>query len=763
MLHYIVLSGILIRLCLGFEIQLLENLEWFTANRTCSETLSGGLLTPSDALMDRSLEIATPTSQNYWSDKKATITDFIQFEGCFNSSIITKRETLMPWQHPITACFELCENTTRIGLMTKDIMDVDCVCLGEEDITSSRENITNCFMSCPNDPLMNSCGNLQLMSVYNRLKFDAPSLRNMAECVAVTTDDVGAVTLQFDDCQNTNDGYICEICDAEQCSQKVVQEETAVTWQEAQEACQNQGGYLGNLGSAKAKTIWTGHRRWLLEDRYSVFGTYCLMCNYTNGILRSVCQYTNCSEERPSLCVKDSEKIPVRSWFEAKTFCKLSSSRLLNGEELLEKKVNDSIYISHYYWTNGVAKYTPYVRTIGCFDISNSSGMFPLNHTIEGPGRDCIQQCQTTDFLGLTTDGMAFQCFCLEHFKNLSQFNTTECMMSCTQEIDDLCSGEDGRLIVYEIDRNSVGSSFLESEMECLSFSKQMDFMSMDSTDCLQKATGYICEMCDTDRNNCTQKYYVGSYNWLEASMECRDKGGNLGNLFDYDITVDGTYWFGGRRWRVEQNTTEDAVPSDSSACQRCRINNGQLQCNYAICNGNSLPGMCLGGIVDAKTTLTTDAITEKPTSTYDVVTGSSRHDTIPVHITENLLEFTEFTESTKSTTSQHNDDMNANVIAIVIVLLIIGGVVVGLVVTKLRKGEKVTSDVSDLICTKNGPTKFTDLRDSASRPSSAHHMPVERQRSFSNPSFMDHDVDILAHNMEHDSHPDTVELDNER
>ena len=55
--------------------------------------------------------------------------------------------------------------------------------------------------------------------------------------------------------------------DAEQCSQKVVQGDTAVTWQEAQEACQNQGGYLGNLGSAKAKTIWTGHRRWLLEDR----------------------------------------------------------------------------------------------------------------------------------------------------------------------------------------------------------------------------------------------------------------------------------------------------------------------------------------------------------------------------------------------------------------------------------------------------------------------------------------------------------------
>ena len=49
---------------------------------------------------------------------------------------------------------------------------------------------------------------------------------------------------------------------------------------------------------------------------------------------------------------------------------------------------------------------------------------------------------------------MAFQCFCLEHLKNLSQFNTTECMVSCTQEIDNLCSGEDGRLIVYEIGNN---------------------------------------------------------------------------------------------------------------------------------------------------------------------------------------------------------------------------------------------------------------------------------------------------------------------
>ena len=80
---------------MGFEIQLLENLKWFIANRTCSKTLSGGLLTPSDALMDRSLEIATPISQNYWSDKKATITDFIQFEGNNVQGMEFKRGMLM--------------------------------------------------------------------------------------------------------------------------------------------------------------------------------------------------------------------------------------------------------------------------------------------------------------------------------------------------------------------------------------------------------------------------------------------------------------------------------------------------------------------------------------------------------------------------------------------------------------------------------------------------------------------------------------------
>ena len=31
--------------------------------------------------------------------------------------------------------------------------------------------------------------------------------------------------------------------------------------------------------------------------------------------------------------------------------------------------------------------------------------------------------------------------------------------MSCTQEIDDLCSGEDGRLIVYEIGNNTETSA----------------------------------------------------------------------------------------------------------------------------------------------------------------------------------------------------------------------------------------------------------------------------------------------------------------
>lgn len=78
------------------------------------------------------------------------------------------------------------------------------------------------------------------------------------------------------------------------------------------------------------------------------------------------------------------------------------------------------------------------------------------------------------------------------------------------------------------------------------------------------------------------------------------------------------------------------------------------------------------------------------------------------------------------------------------------------------RKSEKVTSDVTDLIDTKNGPIKFSTLRDSTSRPPSFNHSPLERQRSFSNPSFMDHDIDILAQNLEQEPQHDTEQLQKE-
>lgn len=105
---------------------------------------------------------------------------------------------------------------------------------------------------------------------------------------------------------------------------------------------------------------------------------------------------------------------------------------------------------------------------------------------------------------------------------------------------------------------------------------------------------------------------------------------------------------------------------------------------------------------------------------------------------------------------------MTANIIAVVIAVAIIGAVVVMLVVTKLRKSEKVTSDVTDLIDTKNGPIKFSTLRDSTGRPPSFNHSPLERQRSFSNPSFMDHDIDILAQNLEQEPHHDAEQLQKE-
>lgn len=40
--------------------------------------------------------------------------------------------------------------------------------------------------------------------------------------------------------------------------------------------------------------------------------------------------------------------------------------------------------------------------------------------------------------------------------------------------------------------------------------------------------------------------------------MECRDRGGNLGDSsFDgYSTLSDGAYWYGWRRWLIKQNPT---------------------------------------------------------------------------------------------------------------------------------------------------------------------------------------------------------------
>lgn len=53
----------------------------------------------------------------------------------------------------------------------------------------------------------------------------------------------------------------------DQCFKKNYLEGVKLAWDEAQQACQKRGGYLGYLGSAKNKTIWTGYKRWFLDDR----------------------------------------------------------------------------------------------------------------------------------------------------------------------------------------------------------------------------------------------------------------------------------------------------------------------------------------------------------------------------------------------------------------------------------------------------------------------------------------------------------------
>lgn len=205
----------------------------------------------------------------------------------------------------------------------------------------------------------------------------------------------------------------------------------------------------------------------------------------------------------------------------------------------------------------------------------------------------------------------------------------------------------------------------------------------------------------------------------------------------------------------MKQNPTGVAPRPDKNACESCRINNGQLQCSYMLCS-EMLQGICTEGTTQTTIAGTTTTRTLEDLTSVTYNTGSDIRTTIKVSTKEPQPE----SGNTKPQLEQ--DDMTANIIAVVIAVAIIGAVVAMLVVTKLRKSEKVTSDVTDLIDTKNGPIKFSTLRDSTSRPPSFNHSPLERQRSFSNPSFMDHDIDILAQNLEQEPQQDTEQLQKE-
>ncbi|XP_062608066.1 uncharacterized protein LOC134269889 isoform X2 [Saccostrea cucullata] len=698
----------------GSDVSVQERNDWYTANHTCTENLS----------------------------------------GCFNSSELHAQKQLVPSSlNPIPSCFEYCNkmNISRIGVTTKDMMNVYCICVGDEKL--NQENISNCYIPCSSD-FMNTCGSEDVISVYFRQHFDAQNPTEMSDCVAITSNDNG-FSLSIDDCMKTNDGYICKICEEDKCSAKIFMEK--LTWQDAQKACERQGGYLGNIGTSRNKTIWTGYKRWMLEEEYSVFPRLCLLCTYKNGTAN--CIYGNCSDQHESLCVTESEQLLGVDWFDAERNCETNSSRLLTEREFSEKVLTDDMFTSHSFWIYGVAAYTPWARNIGCCDISNISYISSFSSK-QNSVLQCMEFCKDTPYLGLTKENTTIdKCFCIENIDTLSSSftNSSDCGMNCHGEYTDLCGGHD-RLIVYEIDRNSVADGMYKTSVECMCLIKHQDYMSMHSGDCLMEATGYICETCETGKENCTQDAYLGMLDWYEAAEECREKGGNLGNMkfSDYSSLSEGAYWYGNRRWLKEADP-QRAKKSDTEGCLSCRAKNGSPDCVYSQCSEN-LHALC------AEVNSTEATTHEKSTVHNHKLMTTIKYDTESTGGVSLIIFPTlgsDKQDQGKAEFQTEHDDLNANVIAVVVALLVICGVVVMLIITKLRKNEKVTSDVTDLIDTKNGPTKFSFLKENDSRPSSFSHVTVERQRSFSNPSFMDHDVDILAKSLDNEPNHQDVDQTN--
>ncbi|XP_061183387.1 uncharacterized protein LOC133191659 [Saccostrea echinata] len=140
-------------------------LSFIQAVKVCELGYNGKLV----GMYDVSNDIMNQLSENtkYWTNEYTVLSDWINHEGCYNTSIlpISAIMDISIKPHTVASCYEECSNAKLIALQ-----DGRCWCLSGTVQESDRLDTSLCTSTCTGKDEYEFCGGEELLSIYSKFQ-----------------------------------------------------------------------------------------------------------------------------------------------------------------------------------------------------------------------------------------------------------------------------------------------------------------------------------------------------------------------------------------------------------------------------------------------------------------------------------------------------------------------------------------------------------------------------------------------------------------
>lgn len=298
------------------------------AIHTCEIVYNGRLVRESDIghLAHRLSE-----NTNYWSDKYTSLSDWINYEGCFNTSVLSMVSfiDIFVQPHTVASCYEECRFPAFFGLWKEK-----CLCFNGTISNAERVNSSLCGYSCRMTDKTESCGGETTFSVYSKFAKANDTQVHHRRCSYYRCAE-GFLQLAADYC-NSSHTFICR-------GEKCPIDAEMVSYLSAVERCSKIGSVVYNndtKGQAcdnqgllcKRKGFWTSIHRYENLRYPSVHGLSHVETSYRcqtllvqNDTIQS--SFISCfsSKKLPFICKTDDEASSIPP-AEEKPYSKVSST-----------------------------------------------------------------------------------------------------------------------------------------------------------------------------------------------------------------------------------------------------------------------------------------------------------------------------------------------------------------------------------------------------------------------------------------------------